>query len=103
MAQRLDVTTGALTGTPVTVADGVTAVSVATTGLVAYRTGGGGLRQLTWVDRAGTARGTLGEPDATLERPRVAPDGRRVAVASTVQGNQDLWLLDGARMSRVTF
>ena len=111
VAQRLDVETAAITGAPVTLADGVAvdtvliraAVSVAATGLVAYRTGGGGLRQLTWVDRAGTARGTLGEPDATLLNPRVAPDGRRVAVARTVQGNQDLWLLDGARTTRFTF
>ena len=29
--------------------------------------------------------------------------GRRVVVTRTVQGNADLWLLDGARTSRVTF
>ena len=33
----------------------------------------------------------------------MSPDGRRVVVARTVQGNTDLWLLDGARTSRVTF
>ena len=37
-------------------------VILASTGLVAYRTSGGGQRQLAWVDRAGTARGTLGDP-----------------------------------------
>ena len=110
VAQRLDVAKGALTGEPVTLADGVavdtryrSAVSVAATGLVAYRTGAGSQRQLTWVDRSGTARGTVGDPDATLSNPRVSPDGRRVAVARTVQGNTDLWLLDGARTSRFTF
>ena len=30
-------------------------------------------------------------------------DGRRVGVQRTVQGNIDLWLLDGARASRATF
>ncbi len=61
-------------------------------------------RQLTWFDRSGTARGTVGDPDgSSLDSPRVSPDGRRVVVARTVQGNTDLWLLDGARMSRVTF
>ncbi len=35
--------------------------------------------------------------------PRISPDGRRVAVYRTVQGNTDIWLLDGARMSRFTF
>ena len=82
---------------------GRSAVSVAATGLVAYRTGAGSQRQLTWVDRSGTARGTVGDPDGTLSNPRVSPDGRRVVVARTVQGNTDLWLLDGARTSRFTF
>jgi Tol biopolymer transport system component len=55
------------------------------------------------VDRSGTARGTIGDPDATLSSPRVSPDGRRVAVSRVVQGNTDVWLLDGARASRFTF
>jgi hypothetical protein len=55
------------------------------------------------VDPSGTSGGTVGEPDGTLRNPRVSPDGRRVAVQRTVQGNFDLWLLDGARTSRVTF
>ena len=69
VAQRLDVAQAALTGEPVTLADGWrrrssrSAVSVAATGLVAYRTGAGSQRQLTWVDRSGTARGTVGDPD----------------------------------------
>ena len=110
VAQRLDVAEGALTGEPVTLAEGVAVdgrdrigVSVAATGLVAYRTGAGSHRQLTWMDRSGTVRGTIGEPEARLSNPRVAPDGRRVAVQRTVQGNEDIWLLDGARTSRFTF
>ena len=109
-AQRLDAAQTALTGEPVTLADGVAvgafgpnAVSVAAAGLVAYRTGGGSLRQLTWVDRSGTMRGTVGDPNSSLDGPRVSPDDRRVVVARTAQGNQDIWLLDGARTSRVTF
>jgi dipeptidyl aminopeptidase/acylaminoacyl peptidase len=110
VAQRLDVAKAVLKGEPVTLADGVpvdtsgrSAVSVAATGLVAYRTGAGRLRQLTWVDRSGAARGTAGDPDATLAIPNVSPDGRRVVVSRVVQGNIDLWLLDGARTSRFTF
>ena len=79
VAQRLDLAQAALTGEPVTLADGVavdgsrSAVSVAATGLVAYRTGAGSQRQLTWVDRSGTARGTVGDPDGNVsESPRVA-------------------------------
>jgi eukaryotic-like serine/threonine-protein kinase len=110
VAQRLDVAKAALTGAPVTLADGVSIsntlsspVSVSALGLVAYRTGGSAQRQLTWFDRSGTARGSVGDPDGTLRNPRVAPDGRRVAVTRMVQGNQNIWLLDGARMSRLTF
>ena len=33
----------------------------------------------------------------------MSPDGRRVVVDRTVQGNSDVWLLDGARTSRFTF
>ena len=110
VAQHLDVAQAALTGEPVTLADGVavdfrfnrSAIAVAT-GLVAYRTGAGGQRQLTWVDRLGMTRGTIGDPDATFINPRVSPDGNRVAVARTVQGDEDLWLLDGARTTRFTF
>jgi len=110
VAQRLDVTKAALTGTPVTMADGVavdglafSSISVAGTGLVAYRTGGGTQRQLMWFDRAGTARGAVGDADATFANPRVSPDGRRVVVSRLAEGNTDVWLLDGARVSRFTF
>ena len=110
VAQRLDLAQVALTGEPLTLADGVvvdgflrSAVSVAATGLVAYRTGAGSQRQLAWFDRSGTARGTVGDPDSSFLNPRVSPNGRRVAVSRTLQGNQDIWLLDGARTSRVTF
>ena len=98
-----------LTGELVKVADSVNfglgwaGVSVAETGLVAYRTGTGGQRQLTWFDRSGAPRGTVGEPDASLAFPNVSPDGRRVVVRREVQGNVDLWLLDGGRTSRFTF
>jgi serine/threonine protein kinase len=103
VAQRLDVAKAALTGVPVTVADKVGAISVAATGLVAYRTASIP-RQLAWFDRSGTARGTVGDPDGNdLSSPRVSPDGRRVAVSRTVEGDQDLWLLDGARTSRFSF
>ncbi len=111
VAQRLDMAQVTITGEPVSLADGVavdglsfrSAVSVAATGLVAYRTGSGSQRQLTWIDRSGTARGTLGDPDSSLSGPRLSPDGRRVVVERTVQGNTDLWLLDGTRTSRFTF
>ena len=112
VAQRLDLERKALTGDPVTLADPVafdaaiaaSAVSVSAAGLVAYRAGGANRRQLAWFDRSGKALGTMGAPDENdLSAPSVSPDGRRVAVYRTVQGNTDIWLLDGTRTSRFTF
>jgi len=111
-AQRLDLTRLALTGDPVTLTDAVaydpnifrSAVTASATGLVAYRTGIASRRQLNWVDQTGKVLATQGTPDeSNLRDPRIAPDGRRVAVQRTVQGNTDLWLLDGARATRLTF
>ena len=111
VAQRLDVQQAALTGDPVRWARGSavddflrSGVSVARRALVVYRTGPDDPRQLIWADRSGSALGTVGNPDYNnLSDPRVSPDGQRVAVTRTVQGNTDIWLLDGARMSRLTF
>jgi hypothetical protein len=110
VAQRLDVAQRLLTGELITIADNTamdtaerSAVSTAATGLVAYRTGFASRRQLAWFDRAGRPLGPLGDADPTWGRPRVSPDGRRVVVGRTVQGNQDLWLLEGTRASRFTF
>ncbi len=80
------------------------AVSVAATGAIAYRRDGGHLRQLTWFDRSGTALGTIGDPDRNnLGTPRLSPDGRRVVVGRTVDGNGDIWLMESAGASRFTF
>jgi hypothetical protein len=99
----------ALTGAPVTLAtglsagEGVNAASVSATGLVAYRVGGASETQLTWFDRSGAARGNVEQPDGALFDPRVAPDGRRMVVARVTAQGTNLWLLDGERMSRLTF
>ena len=112
VAQRLDLERKALTGELVTLADQVaeansaaSAVSVSAAGLVAYRTGGANRRQqLAWFDRSGKSLGMMGAPDENeLIAPSVSPDGRRVAVTRNVQGNLDIWLLDGTRTSRFTF
>jgi Tol biopolymer transport system component len=47
---------------------------------------------------------TISEPDANdLRDPELAPDGRRVAVDRTVQGNRDIWLMDAERSGRIRF
>ena len=108
VAQRLDVAKAETLGDAATLATGVvpdrfrSAVSVAATGVIAYRTGIA-KRQLVWRDRSGAAHGNVGTQDGTLVEPRVSPDGQRVVVSRTAEGNQDLWLLDGSRTSRFTF
>ena len=109
--QRLDLAQAALTGEPINLAEGVvensshnvSALSVATTGLIAYRRGLGSVRQLTWVDRTGTVLGTMGEPEDTIYSPRQSPEGSRVVVYRSVHGNIDVWLMDGVRTRRLTF
>ena len=110
LAQRLDPGSGTLTGDTVTVADGVIddgrnaiGVSTTATGLLAYRTGEFSRRQLTWFDRMGAPKGTIGPTDGTLYNLSISPDGKRVVVSRMVQRNNDIWLLDGARLTRVTF
>jgi Tol biopolymer transport system component len=103
VAQRIDVDKPALIGPIVTVADNVAAMSVSNTGLIAYRQGESSKLQLKWVDRSGKVLGSVGEPDETNYSPRVAPDGRRIALARVSQGNRDIWLLDGERMTRLSY
>ena len=112
VAQRLDLDRQALTGDPVTLAVSVVvdasvtlaAVSASAGGAVAYRAGAGRRQQLAWVDRSGKALGPLSAPyENALAGPRVSPDGHRVAVSRRVEGNSDIWLLDGTRPSRFTF
>jgi eukaryotic-like serine/threonine-protein kinase len=105
VAQRFDPAHGELEGDIVTVADQVNFVSVSSKGVIAYRdVRGGDSRQLTWFDRSGKTLGNLGAADVTnLQNPSLAPDGIHAVVDRRVQGNQDLWLVDGTRTTRFTF
>jgi len=114
VALGFDPTQGVVSGEPVPVAQGVGSdpgvargtFAVSATGVLAHRAGGAERRQLVWVDRAGTVRGTVGPPDDNaLGNPELAPDGRRVAVQRSVQGNVDVWLIEVGRgvSSRFTF
>ena len=75
--------------TPVNGTSGSVVFSVSDTGVLAYETGiPGKLRQLTWVDRDGTSRGTVGEP-GVVASPRISPDGEKFVVTLTdPQGDQ---------------
>jgi serine/threonine protein kinase len=111
VARRFDLSRGQVTSDAVSVADpvgidsnGVGAFSVSSTGVVAYRAGVASQRQLVWFDRSGKVLGPLSAPDENSPlAPTLSPDGRRVALTRVVQGNQDVWLLDGTRTTRFTF
>jgi WD40 repeat protein len=112
LGRRLDVARGELIGNQVTIADPIAfdagaslaALSASADGLVAYRAGSASRHQLLWFDRTGRMVGTFGEADDTiLSAPRLSPDGKRVALWRVVQGNADIWMLDGTRMTRFTF
>jgi Tol biopolymer transport system component len=82
------------------------AFSVSDAGVLAHRPGGGGRRQLAWVDRSGKVVGVIGPPDdATPGNPALAPGGRQVAVSRLVQSNMDIWLVEIGRgiFHRFTF
>ena len=112
VARRFDASRGELSGEPVTVA---TPVGF---GRARWRIfDGGGHGDLPGERRRArettadlvrpaqaTALGTIGAADWTgLEWPALSPDGRRVAVGRRVQGNRDVWILDGVRNWPLTF
>jgi Tol biopolymer transport system component len=112
LAQRLDLSRRELAGDPITIAENVhydgnalngSAVTVSTSGAVAYRTGRSGRRQLTWFDRTGKNTGTIGAVDDDLSSIELSPDGRRAAVYRRVLGGNDVWVLDNERTTRFTF
>jgi eukaryotic-like serine/threonine-protein kinase len=112
VARQFDASRGEVTGDPLTVASpvgsdtnlNVCGFSISASGLVVYRSVLATRRQLVWYDRSGKALGTAGAPDENdLSNPELSPDGRRIAIDRAVQGNTDVWILDGPRMSRFTF
>jgi Tol biopolymer transport system component len=116
LAQRVDLARRSLGGEPITVADSVavepvtgagafsaSALSASSGGVLAYRTNRPSVTRLSWFDRSGTARGTLGSPEHIgTTNLSLSPDGRRVAVDRSLRGETDVWLLDGPRQTRFT-
>jgi Tol biopolymer transport system component len=108
-AQRLDETSGTLVGSPVTIAldagnpkgwfavssDGRRVVALVRDSPGSEYNPGAPVGRLTWVDRQGSAVGTLGDAAAywTL---RLAPDG----LSAVVNLSSDLWMIrqDGRRV-----
>src|SRR5262249_27925653 len=59
--------------------------------------------RLTWFDRAGHVVGTIGaRAEQGMSTPRLSRDGRTVVISRTMDGNQDLWLVDAAHTTQLT-
>jgi len=108
-AQPFDIRSGQLTGSPVTIATGV---SLTGTGIAQFDVAANGTvvyvpedpRSLVLVDRSGAIRAAVGE-NHNYHSPRFSPDGQRVAVDFTSPDGRDVWLLrlsDGT-LTRSTF
>jgi serine/threonine protein kinase len=107
MAQPFDVGKEELTGEPLALAQQVDysrmvgtqgLFSSSQNGILAYSSNEGGSLQLTWFDRSGRARGTVGSPEL-MTTPRISPDSGTVAIArfDTETGFANLWSYDLAR------
>jgi serine/threonine protein kinase len=103
LAQPFDINKAALSGEPFRLAGDVAynaatgrgAFEVSSNGILAYRSGGPGgqQRRLVWLDRSGKVAGKTLEFDG-LTSFDLSPNGTRVALDRTVQGNRDVWLTD---------
>jgi Tol biopolymer transport system component len=117
IAQKFDPAKLELSGNPFPIADELLAVgddssavgmSASAAGPIVYRGGqaGGLQRQFVWFDRSGKEIGKVGAvDDANPQALSMSPDGRRIALIRTVNGNTAIWMLDLARgaLSRFTF
>lgn len=81
------------------------ALTTSNVGSIAYRVASGGNRRFSWFDRSGRKIRSVGEARDGGLSPAMSPDGRYVAFSRTVNGNQDIWLLDleSGATTRFTF
>ena len=116
-AVPFDVGSRQVTGGPVPLVEGVRAgtsplaatmqFGVSNDGSLIYvpgSAGGGQVVSLTWVDRDGDEE-RIPAPPRAYDRPRVSPDGTRVAVDIDDGDNVDIWIwnLADERLTQLTF
>jgi Tol biopolymer transport system component len=121
MAAPFDVATLELTGSPIELVNGVMQavntgnraddsgagqVAMAADGTLVYATGGPVppfMGELVWIDRTGKVE-AIELPDRPYATPRIAPDGRRIAVSIGPDSERKVWVHDLQRggLSAVT-
>jgi Tol biopolymer transport system component len=81
------------------------AVSVSTTGVLAYLGDRLPNTRLAWLDRTGRDVGTLSVPDGRYTEIAFAPDGRHASLIRTLsaRNNSDLWIADVTRGGATRF
>jgi eukaryotic-like serine/threonine-protein kinase len=112
-AQSFDASRQQLLGDPFSVAEQVSfdATSFGAfssgTGVLTYRTGSSSSkRQLIWFDRSGKPLSDITPVEEfSAQDLELSPDGTRVAMGRSLNGNLDVWLLEVARrvLTRFTF
>jgi dipeptidyl aminopeptidase/acylaminoacyl peptidase len=105
LAQRFDLQRLALVGDATRLADdvafdpstGAAAISASASGTIVYRAGASG-PALAWFDRAGHELAVVSGPDrGGPAGPELSPDGQRLAMWRTVDGNGDIYLIEATR------
>ena len=95
-------------GEPALLYDGVQMPSVSVDGTLLYSRfpeTGAAMRRLVWVDRSGAVLDTIGRRQPGVGSPALSPDGGRVAVHASEQGNSDIFIHNALRGTtrRLTF
>jgi Tol biopolymer transport system component len=104
MARRFDPASLTITGEPLTVVQtvdydppGQAAFAIAGTTLVYRARQHRPLAELVWIDRTGTAAGSVATPPGAFRAAALSPDGRTIAVdRRDAQGLPSVWLVDAA-------
>jgi dipeptidyl aminopeptidase/acylaminoacyl peptidase/predicted Ser/Thr protein kinase len=56
--------------------------------------------ELVWLDASGEVQGTIGRRQDRIMTPALSPDGTRVAVSGTQEGDWDIWVHDIERRTK---
>jgi Tol biopolymer transport system component len=112
-AQRFDASRRQLLGDPLSVVEQVSFDATnfgafsSGSGVLAYRTGSSSSkRQFVWFDRSGKPLSDITPVEEfSAQDLELSPDGSRVEMGRSLNGNLDVWLLEAARgvMTRFTF
>ncbi len=104
LAVPFDASKLTVTGEPIHVAQNADSPSVSADGVLVYRTGARFLKDLVLVSRSGGLERTISSGHELVDFPRVSPDGTRVMLGASKDGNVDVWVesIEGGTRMRLT-